>query len=447
MNNVESINGGYREPPSGFEQAVESKVVDDVPWWRLGPNAGLISFGVGSSETFGGRPPDGVGCWIVGRMCAALDEACGYEISENKRIVEKAWKVMDEAKQEIREHNRAHFRYRIVSIANIPPEPIEMIIDPILPRGELIIIDGDPDVGKSWLWMALVAGLTGSKVCPLPSPLSRGDSKIPSALILTTEDDPAKTIRPRLEKLGANLNQIMYITFTHKKKMSITAEDFKEAMIRIKQVRPDIVIIDPLTLYATTEKGFDSNKATSVRRMLNALVEAARELNAVFLVNRHFGKTPKRALHQGIGSIDYAAAARSMMIVAKDPSDPFENTRIVAHIKSNLVPRMKEGLMFSLDEKQTPPFQWQGMCEVDPDCLTDFESASEARDEKSKLAEAMDFLRQILADGPVPFEEIQDQARRLVISERTLRRAREELLIVSRQSGFAKTKVWEWSLP
>ncbi len=218
-------------------------------------------------------------------------------------------------------------------------------------------------------------------------------------------------------------------------------------MIRIKQVRPDIVIIDPLTLYATTEKGFDSNKATSVRRMLNALVEAARELNAVFLVNRHFGKTPKRALHQGIGSIDYAAAARSMMIVAKDPSDPFENTRIVAHIKSNLVPRMKEGLMFSLDEKQTPPFQWQGMCEVDPDCLTDFESASEARDEKSKLAEAMDFLRQILADGPVPFEEIQDQARRLVISERTLRRAREELLIVSRQSGFAKTKVWEWSLP
>jgi hypothetical protein len=378
-------------------------------------------------------------------MCAALDEACGYEISENKRIVEKAWKVMDEAQQKIREHNRFRFRYRIVSIANIPPEPIEMIIDPILPRGELIIIDGDPDVGKSWLWMALIAGLTGSKVCPLPSLLSRGHSKIPSVLILTTEDDPGKTIRPRLEKLGANLNQIRFIT--SKNKMSITAEDFKGALINVRRVRPDIVIIDPLTLYATTEKGFDSNRATSVRRMLNVLVEAARELNAVFLVNRHFGKTPKRALHQGIGSIDYAAAARSMMIVAKDPSDPLEKTRIVAHVKSNLVPRMKEGLMFSLDKNQNPPFQWGGTREVNPDDLTDFETANEVRDQRSKLDEAMDFLQQMLADGPVPVTVCREQAKELWISVSTLRRAREELGVKAKQSGFGSDKQWVWYLP
>jgi hypothetical protein len=41
MNSVESINGGYCEPPSGFGKAVEPKVVDDVPWWKGGPNAGL----------------------------------------------------------------------------------------------------------------------------------------------------------------------------------------------------------------------------------------------------------------------------------------------------------------------------------------------------------------------------------------------------------------------
>lgn len=77
MNNVEGINGGYCEPPSGFEQAVEPKVVDDVPWWKGGPNAGLAAFGKEMCEDVwesrGIRPPDGVGCWIVGRMCLAID--------------------------------------------------------------------------------------------------------------------------------------------------------------------------------------------------------------------------------------------------------------------------------------------------------------------------------------------------------------------------------------
>ena len=450
MNNVEGINGGCCEPPSGFEQAVQSEVVDDTPWWRRGPNAGLASFCPEMCkevwESRGIRPPDGVGCWFVGRMCVALDEACGDEISESGRIVDKAWKVMDEAEQEIREYNRAHFRYRIVSIADIQPEPVEMIIDPILPRGELIIIDGDPDIGKSWLWMALLAGLTGSKICPLPSTLSRGDSKIPSALILTSEDDPAKTIRPRLERLGANLNQIMYITFTNKNKMSITAEDFKEAMIRIKRVRPDIVIIDPLTLYATTERGFDSNKATSVRRMLNALVEAARELKAAFLVNRHFGKTPKKAMHQGIGSIDYAGTARSMMMIVKDPEDP-ERTRIVSHIKSNLAPKMRESLTFLLDKNLDPPFQWSGTCDVDPDLLTNPDAARSTSDQKSKLDEAMDFLWQMLADGPVLVTVCRAQAKELWISDSTLRRARENLGVKSRQEGFGTEKRWYWYLP
>jgi len=247
-----------------------------------------------------------------------------------------------------------------------------------------------------------------------------------------------------LERLGANLNQIKFITFTHKKKMSITAEDFKEAMIHIKRVRPDIVIIDPLTLYATTEKGFDSNKATSVRRMLNALVEAARKLNAVFLVNRHFGKTPKKAMHQGIGSIDYAGTARSMLMIVKDPEDP-ERNRIVSHIKSNLAPKMRESLTFLLDKNLNPPFQWSGTCDVDPDHLTNPETASSS-DEKSKLEEAMDFYRQILADGPVLIPEVRRYAEELGIAKRTLERARQALGIKAKQRGFGETKEWEWSL-
>jgi hypothetical protein len=229
--------------------------------------------------------------------------------------------------------------------------------------------------------------------------------------------------------------------------MFFTASDSNDILHLVKKVTPDIVIIDPLTLYASTEKGFDSNKATSVRKMLTPLIKVARETNAAFLVKRHFGKSPKKAMHQGIGSIDYAATARSMIIVVKDRTDPLDNVRIVAHVKSNAAPKMKEGLLFSLDENQTPPFQWEGTCEVDMDCLTDYETISQVRDERSRLTEAKDFLEEILGGGQlVPIAKCKEQGYKLGISEITLLRAKRDLGVKTKQSGFGQDKEWFWCL-
>ena len=80
MNNVESINGSYREPPVEFQQAVEPKVVDDVPWWKRGPNAGLAAFGKEVCEDVwesrGIRPPDGVGFCSPGQAPAVGVRGC-----------------------------------------------------------------------------------------------------------------------------------------------------------------------------------------------------------------------------------------------------------------------------------------------------------------------------------------------------------------------------------
>jgi hypothetical protein len=134
-----------------------------------------------------------------------------------------------------------------------------------------------------------------------------------------------------------------------------------------------------------------------------------------------------------------------MIGVNKDPEDP-ERTRIVSHIKSNLAPKMRESLTFLLDQNLDPPFQWQGTREVDPNFLTNPDAASSASDEKSKLEEAMDFYRQILADGEVPTDECNRQADDFGISESTARRARRKLGVKYRQSGFGSDKKWVWYL-
>jgi hypothetical protein len=439
---IGSTENYYSEPTP--PELNESK---PVPWWRRGPNAGLVSFGPDAHHTFGGRVPDGVGCWLIGRICAALDKACGLEIVESKRVVEKAWEVVSKASEKIREDNRFRWRYRIISFAEIQPEPVEMIIDPILPRGEVTILDGDPGAGKSWLWVAFLAGLTGSKVCPLPEPLNVGASNIHSALLLTTEDDPKRIIWQRLDWLGADRERIRVVEFKNEDEMFFTASDARDIRRLVQKATPDIVIIDPITLYASTEKGFDSNTATKVRKMLTPLIKVARETNCAFLVNRHFRKTSGKAMHQGIGSIDYAATARSLLMVVKDQADPLGNPRIMAHIKSTASSEMSGGLLFSLNENQTPPFHWEGRCEINADELTNYEGASNARDDRSRTGEAKDFLHEILTAGqPVLVQECREQAYRLGIAETTLLRAKRALGVKAKQSGFGEDKEWFWCL-
>jgi hypothetical protein len=295
------------------------------------------------------------------------------------------------------------------------------------------------------MWQALVAGLTGSRICPLP--LDQRASSNFRALIVTTEDDLAKTIRPRLGALGADLSRIDVFIPTGKEEMFVTAANIDDAMASIQRNVPDMVIIDPVTLFISTERNFDANKATHVRKMFTRLVSEARRLNLALLVSRHFGKTPGKAIHRGIGSIDFSAMARSMLVVGPDPSDSAGKTRVVAHAKSNQVPQLNKGLLFSLDQDRNPPFEWLGLCDINPDHLTDSEAASHAQDEKSKLDEAKDFYRQILADGRVLIDECREQARKFGISDSALRRARKALGVEAQQEGFGTDKRWYWYLP
>jgi len=367
------------------------------------------------------------------------------EVAEGMPVDSSDSEIDDASEYERVESTPKVFPFKRVSLDRIIPEPVEMVIWPLLPKGELTLIDGDPGVGKTWMWQALVAGLTGSRICPLP--LDQRASNSFRALIVTTEDDLAKTIRPRLEALGADLSRIDVFIPTGKEEMFVTAANIDDALASIQRNVPDVVIIDPVTLFVSTERNFDANKATHVRKMFTRLVSEARRLNLALLVSRHFGKTPGKAIHRGIGSIDFSAMARSMLVVGPDPSDSAGKIRVVAHAKSNLVPQLNKGLLFSLDQSRNPPFEWLGLCDINPDHLTDSEAAFHAQDEKSKLAEAKDFYRQILANGPMPITVGREQAKELGISESTLRRAREKLGVVSEQSGFAKDKEWEWSLP
>jgi hypothetical protein len=90
---------------------------------------------------------------------------------------------------------------------------------------------------------------------------------------------------------------------------------------------------------------------------------------------------------------------------------------------------------------------WLGQSE-----LTAAELLGAPSDEQqpSAVEEAEEFLRTLLADGPVAHREVQVAAREANISMRTIKRAKEELGVESdavREEGRRGIQGWSWGLP
>ena len=139
-----------------------------------------------------------------------------------------------------------------------------------------------------------------------------------------------------------------------------------------------------------------------------------------------------KSSYRGLGSIDFQAAARSVLVVGRIKDDP--TLRVVCPTKSSLAPEGK-AVAFRLDPEQG--FQWVGQYDISADELL----SGSSRGHKKRAAQ--DFLKEILADGAVPQTEIETAAEKAGIKPKTLRNARYELGIVSSKVG----RQWVWALP
>lgn len=330
--------------------------------------------------------------------------------------------------------------YDVLSFAEIESEfrDPKFLIYPLLPRGEITLLDGDDGIGKSFVWIALTAGLTGSKKFPVPyDHTAKKDAKV---LILTAEDDPRVTLGPRLRDLGANLGLVSMISPRGTEYVNgITAGELENARNTIADLKPDLIVVDHITIFEMSVNGLDSANAGQVRKMLNSLKSLAKEINCAVLVIRHFRKGQGSAKDRGIGSIAYRATARSHIVIGFDPEDTTRARRIITQVKMNLVPKLDEGIAYTITPEDG--FLWAGTCEINPDALTDSTVAARLADGASKREIAREYLLEVLSSGEeIPAEEI--TAPSSDISRRTLQRAAKELGVISKRDGFGGKVVW-----
>jgi hypothetical protein len=361
-------------------------------------------------------------------------------------------------------------RARVVSASDVAPERVEWLWPDRIPLGMLTLFSGDPKLGKSLATLALAAAVTrgGS----LPGAGGDGLATAPrgSVILLSAEDDPARTISPRLRAAGAVMERVKIVSsiidpvsdddpdgadargIARERMPSVQPEDLRvieRHAARLGDCR--LIVFDPISAYLG---GPDVNRGTDLRRVLMPLAEMARRLGAaVVLVTHHNkrGASGTNGKYRVLGSIAYVGACRANFLFLKDPDDPSGRRVLMLDNGGNLAPS-QPALAYVIRDEGTGPF-----CDWLPETIDLDADAALARSVKvgesgaagrlSRRRECLEWLRGYLADGPKPAAECERAALAAGFSDTLLRRARVDLAVRCARSGFGKGSCSQWSLP
>lgn len=322
--------------------------------------------------------------------------------------------------------------------------------------GKLGIIAGLPDEGKGQTLAYIAAQVTNGGEWPM----SEGRSPQGSVVIFSDEDDPNDTLVPRFAAGGADLERIHIIKMVQDNKNSrmfslvSDLDALRRKIIEIDDVR--LVLIDPISAYLGVGK-VDSFRGTDVRAVLTPLTTLAIETKVAVIGVMHFNKKTDvtNALLRISDSLAFGAVARHVYGVIDDA----ENERkLFVRAKNNVAAKMKNktlGYRFGAREVAkddetgepiiAPHILWDPEY-VDVTAVEAMQAASEAKSPAAK-DEAMKFLSETLAKGPVLKTEIQEAAEANGVSERTLFRAKRDLKVVARKDRTRSDGKWTWELP
>lgn len=336
----------------------------------------------------------------------------------------------------------------LVRMSTVTPEEVHWLWLGRIPLGKLTVLMGDPGLGKSLLTIYCSAILTTAGAWPDGEKAERGP-----VVILTAEDGLADTVRPRLDAAGADVEIVYALRSIREKEEDEVGRLFRlgsDVLLLEEAIRAagaKLVILDPLNAYLG---GVDSHKAAEVRAVLAPLAALAERTGVAIVVIHHLNKgTSANALYRAGGSLDFVAAARSVLGVVPDPNEP--GRCLLLSVKVNIAER-PAGLGYrvkasGLSSKSPPIIEWdEEAVTVDP--VTAFAS-NELPEERGARSELKEFLAELLKDGPVAATVTKRAIRDSLggASEATMARARREIGVKVRKIGYGTSGQWTWELP
>jgi hypothetical protein len=200
-----------------------------------------------------------------------------------------------------------------------------------------------------------------------------------------------------------------------------------------------MIVIDPITAYLGRT---DANQNAEVRSVLSPLAQLAAKHKVAIVCVSHRNKSDTRAITQTLGSIGFVAAARAVLMVLKDRDDP--EHRLVLPAKNNLA-RDNAGIGYRIAPSTTGPTPVVAWDDVPISISAD---EYQGHDESSRTPERREhppttWLREYLADGPLPQTQILEAAKEAGFTKHQMDSAKRKLGVQPRKTSTQ----WVWSLP
>jgi hypothetical protein len=252
------------------------------------------------------------------------------------------------------------------AFSQIEEKPVEWLWQGHIPLSMFCIFAGDAGLGKSTLSLDISARI--SRGLPFPD---KSISALGDTLILAGEDDPAYTIKPRLQALGADMDRIHILIG---KRADHSDSDFiltDTGILRdaIDQIRAQggnlkLLIVDPLESFLGGT--VDTYRNNEVKAALRGIIALAQKEQFTILAIQHLTKkTGITANYRISGSVAFAAAACTVWMVAKDPDNP--RHCLLLNSKMNIAPK-NNGYLYSIESMEgigVPA--WGERIDLDPD--------------------------------------------------------------------------------
>ena len=319
------------------------------------------------------------------------------EIADGKYIREAIYGLKEPPQEETVE---------IIRMSEVDTQTVEWLWEPYIPFGKVTIVQGNPGEGKTTFALRLAAACTTGRELPNMKPLPPFN-----VIYQTAEDGLGDTVKPRLMEAEADLDRVLVIDEA-KRELTLSDERIEKA---ITQNGARLIILDPIQAYMGEKT--DMNRANEVRPMFRRLADVAERTGCAVILIGHLNKAAGgQSAYRGLGSIDFRAAARSVLLIGRVKREP--NVRVIIHDKSSLAPEGKP-VAFCLDPETG--FSWIGEYDITADELLSGAGGNNA----TKTEQAERLILDLLADGKeLASEDIVKAAAEAGISERTVQNAK-----------------------
>ena len=307
----------------------------------------------------------------------AVDSAYKYEPNEATIYGEPP--EAEPAQEDLVVHTLDEFKER----------EIEWLIPQYVPKGQITIIAGTGGVGKTSVWVSLVADLSSGKATLFEksSDTSQYVKRKPmKVMFFSGEDTVEHVLRKKLRQQGAILKNITTISLEEKRFSKLLfGSKYLEAVIA--EVRPDVVLFDPLQAFIGEKaKMADRN---DIRQRMRCLIEFGSKYGTTSIIIMHTNKLQNAwGRNRMADSADLWDIARSVIMCGDTETD---GVKYLSHEKCNYA-KTGDTILFKNDGGNATYYMKSGL--KDRDFVF---AASKARRQKNDSPDVEDAEEMVMS--------------------------------------------------